>query len=188
MLNRAVFLDRDGTIIKDSGYPSELGDLVLLPGAARAIAALNDLGVKVVVISNQSGVGRGFFSRKDVDNFNAALLDILKQQSARIDAFYYCPHTPGADGEPACDCRKPGSGLFRQAAEDMNIRLESSFMIGDRLSDIIAGTDAGCSTVLLAGALPPEPNIGCKPDHIAANLVDAVEWIATLNDQPLVDN
>ncbi len=174
--DRAVFLDRDGTIIKDTGYPSRIGDMVLLRGAAAAIGDLNRRHWQVVVISNQSGVGRGMFDSSEVDEFNEELRKRLSKQGAQLDAFYYCPHEPGPDGEPACSCRKPEPGLLLQAAAELDVRLDKSVMVGDKDSDITAGARAGCRTVLLApDAAAPAP--GTEPDHVAPDLAAAVQWI-----------
>jgi len=175
MNNRAVFLDRDGTINKDVGYPANIGDLILLPGAAKAIRALNEHGLKVIVISNQSGIGRGLFGHTEVDNFNHELNDRLQAQGARIDSFYYCPHAPTASGEANCDCRKPGTGLLEQAARELGIRLQSSFMVGDKISDITAGANSGCRTILLGK--DTDTISGFMPDYDALDLLAAVEWI-----------
>lgn len=183
MNSRAVFLDRDGTINRDIGYPANIGDLILLPGAANAIRALNKLGLKVIVISNQSGIGRGLFGHTDVDNFNIELNNRLKAQGAKIDAFYYCPHAPTANGEPVCDCRKPGTGLFNRAADELEIELRSSFMAGDKISDIAAGANSGCRTILLGKNDLSETTSGFMPDHEAPNLSAAVEWILSQIDK-----
>lgn len=177
MTSSAVFLDRDGTINEDVGYPANTGDLILLPGSASAIGALNRQGLKVVVISNQSGIGRGFFGHTEVNNLNLELNKRLRAQGAWIDSFYYCPHAPAADGEPACDCRKPGTGLFDRAADELEIELRSSFMVGDKLSDITAGASCGCRTVLLGKDEHLVAAPGYKPDRQVPDLAAAVEWI-----------
>ncbi len=177
MNSRAVFLDRDGTINEDVGYPANAGDLILLPGSAGAIRALNQQGLKVIVISNQSGIGRGLFGHAEVDNLNLDLNERLKAQGAWIDAFYYCPHAPAADGEPVCDCRKPGTGLFDRAADELAIELRLSFMVGDKLSDISAGASCGCRTVLLGNDELFETAPRYRPDCRVPGLTAAVEWI-----------
>jgi len=187
MSKHAVFLDRDGTIIRDTGYPSTIDDLILLPGAAKAIETLNELGLKVVVVSNQSGVGLGFFDEATVDHFHAELRSQLKGLGARIDAFYYCPHPPGTNGETVCGCRKPGAGLINQAANELDIQLGLSFVVGDKISDIIAGSSAGCRTILLDMNHSPETASGPRPDHIAPDLLAAAEWILSQFDDPQTD-
>lgn len=187
MSNRAVFLDRDGTINKDVGYPSDIGDLILLPGSAEAIRALNRQGLKVIAISNQSGIGRGLFDHAKVDNFNLELNNCLRGQDARIDSFYYCPHAPAENGDPVCDCRKPGTGLFDQAADELDIELRSSFMVGDKISDIAAGASCGCRTILLGEQDSPETTSGIIPDYEAPDLSAAVEWILSQIENHLTE-
>lgn len=175
--NRAVFLDRDGTLNKDSGYPASIGELAVLDGAADAVKAFNAAGLKVIVISNQSGIERGFFDAAAVEGFNRELGKRLRDQGARLDAFYYCPHAPGADGEPICGCRKPEAGLLLQAADDLEVALNLSFMIGDKDSDIESGKRSGCHTVLLVEDAKTTFSPKTPPDHIAPDLLSASEWI-----------
>lgn len=187
MSNRAVFLDRDGTINKDVGYPADIEDLILLPGSAEAIRALNEQGLKVIVISNQSGIGRSLFDYKKVDNFNLELNNRLRAQGARIDFFYYCPHAPAENGKPVCDCRKPGTGLLTRAADEMDIELQLSFMVGDKFSDIMAGTSCGCNTILLGEHDLSETATGIIPDYAAPDLSAAVSWILSQIDNRLIE-
>jgi len=138
-LNKAFFLDRDGTINKDTGYVGNPTELELLPGAAEAIKMINEAGYLVIVISNQSGVARGYFSIKDVEQVNVRLNEMLMNRSAHIDAFYYCPHLPdGAVREFAtiCDCRKPKLGLFKKAIADFDLDPEQCYSCGDKERDI----------------------------------------------------
>jgi D-glycero-D-manno-heptose 1,7-bisphosphate phosphatase len=135
----AVFLDRDGVLNVDRGYTFRPEDLKMIPTAAAAVRLLNDAGFYVFVVSNQSGVARGFYSEAAVDLFNKHIQDILKGEGAHIDAFYYCPHHPdGVIKELAirCRCRKPAAGLLEQAARDWPIDLSRSFLIGDKDDDL----------------------------------------------------
>ena len=137
----AAFLDRDGVLNVDHGYTFRPGDLALIPTAAAAVRLLNEAGYYVLVVSNQSGVARGFFSEAAVKAFNAHLQEALRGEGARIDAFYYCPHHPdGAVKELAiaCRCRKPQPGMLEQAARDRPIDLGRSFLIGDKDDDLAA--------------------------------------------------
>ena len=142
----AAFLDRDGVLNVDHGYTFRPDDLELMPAAAAAVRRLNAAGYTVIVVSNQSGVARGFYTEAAVEAFNAHLRDALLAQSARIDAFYYCPHHP--DGTvPAlairCQCRKPQPGMLEQAARDWPIDRGRSFLIGDKDDDLAAAKAFG---------------------------------------------
>ncbi len=137
----AAFLDRDGVLNVDHGYTFRPEDLELMPTAAAAVRLLNDAGYYVIVVTNQSGVARGFFSEATVKSFNAHLQDALLADGGRIDAFYYCPHHPdGKIKELAirCHCRKPHPGMLEQAARDRPIDLSRSFLIGDKDHDVAA--------------------------------------------------
>tara|TARA_B100000315_G_C14436775_1_gene522793 strand:+ start:408 stop:986 length:579 start_codon:yes stop_codon:yes gene_type:complete len=152
-MNRAVFLDRDGVITQDPPhYAHRLDQLKLIPGSLEAIKLLNENEFKVIVVSNQSGVAKGYFQEEDVRIFNRALGEQLKKKESYIDAIYYCPHHSEAKIEEYridCDCRKPKPGMLLKAALKINIDLKKSFMIGDKWSDISAGYEAGCKTILV---------------------------------------
>jgi histidinol-phosphate phosphatase family protein len=135
----AVFLDRDGTIIHDRRYLSDPRGVEPLPGATDGLAALRKLGARLVVISNQSGVGRGYFTIDDVARVNARMSEILRRQGVTLDAIYVCPHAP----DEGCDCRKPQPGLIIRAATELGIDLGASFIVGDREVDVAAGHAAG---------------------------------------------
>lgn len=152
MPHNAVFLDRDGTLIEEAHYLAAPEQVRLIPGAAAAVRRLNDAGVKVVVVTNQAGVARGFFPESRVAEIHAHLTAVLAAAGATIDAFYYCPHHPTAGtGEflTDCTCRKPSPGMLLAAARDLDIDLSRSWMVGDNSSDLGAGAAAGCRTVLV---------------------------------------
>lgn len=130
----AAFLDRDGTIIEDVAYISRPEDVRLIVGAASAIAALNEAGVPVIVVSNQSGIGRGYFTHDAYERVQARVEKALRESGARLDATYICPHAP--DQRTPCACRKPGTELFLAAARDHGIDLARSWYIGDRWRDV----------------------------------------------------
>jgi D-glycero-D-manno-heptose 1,7-bisphosphate phosphatase len=132
---RAVFLDRDGTIIEDVGYLRDPNAARLLPGAAPAIRRLNEHDFLVIVATNQSGIARGLLSRNDYQLTERRVDALLRAEGARLDAHYFCPHLPELTGP--CDCRKPGVLLYRQAAEQFNIDLPRSWWIGDRMRDVL---------------------------------------------------
>ena len=172
MANRAVFLDRDGTIAIDVPYCRRPEDFKLFPNTARAIKLLNEHGYKVIIITNQSGVARGYFDEDTLERIHQKMRRELAEDGARIDGIYYCPHHPDDD----CECRKPKPKMILQAAEEHDIDIKQSFMVGDMLMDIQVGQNAGCRTVLL---LPDtgENEAGSTPDYIASDLYAAALWI-----------
>jgi D-glycero-D-manno-heptose 1,7-bisphosphate phosphatase len=141
----AIFVDRDGTVIEDVGYISDPEAVQLVPGAAAALRALRRDGFRIVLVSNQSGIGRGYFSAEQAYAVHDRMVDKLSREGADIDDFRYCPHAPDA----GCSCRKPLPGMLRQAAEALHLDLQRSFMIGDSAVDAAAGRAAGCRTILL---------------------------------------
>lgn len=177
---RAVFLDRDGTINEEVGYLDTLGKLRLLPGAAGAIGDLNRAGWAVVVVTNQSGIARGFFDEGFVEETHRRLQDLLREAGARIDGFYVCPHHPTEGREPYrmdCPCRKPRPGLILRAAAELEISLGESYMVGDTPKDVEAGTRAGARGILVRTGYgrecPPPPDTA----FVAEDLAEAVRWI-----------
>jgi D-glycero-D-manno-heptose 1,7-bisphosphate phosphatase len=142
----AVFLDRDGTLIDDVGYISDPADVRLVPGAADALQALRDAGFRLVVASNQSGLGRGLVTQEEADAVHQRFVEELDRAGGQIDAAYYCPHAP----EEGCDCRKPLPGLIIDAARELELDLKRSFMVGNSDVDVAAGKAAGCRAILLS--------------------------------------
>ena len=134
MASRAVFLDRDGTVVDDPGFLHEPGKVKLLPGAAQAIKKLNEHGFLVIIVTNQSGIARGLYTVEDYEGVQRRLIELLEKQGAHIDGAYFCPHHPQFTGR--CDCRKPGSKLFQEAQQAFDIDFTHSWWIGDRLSDV----------------------------------------------------
>jgi D-glycero-D-manno-heptose 1,7-bisphosphate phosphatase len=132
-VNKAVFLDRDGTINVDRHYVYKLEDFEFLPGVPQAIKFLNDAGYKVIVVSNQSGIARGFYTAADVEKLHGYIDGELAKHGARIDAYYICPHHPDFTGE--CECRKPKTGLVERAVREFEIDVSLSYMVGDKESD-----------------------------------------------------
>jgi D,D-heptose 1,7-bisphosphate phosphatase len=170
MGNRAVFLDRDGTIARDVHYCRRPEDFNLFKDVPVSIKMLNEKGYKTVIITNQSGIARGYFTEETLARIHQKMKDDLAAAGATIDAIYYCPHHP----DEHCKCRKPGTALFLKAAKELDIDLGQSYMVGDMEKDIEAGNNIGCKTVLLTtdGA-----TFSVCPDHKANNLVEAVQWI-----------
>lgn len=175
-LKPAVFLDRDGTIARDVPYCPGPEQFELLPGVVRAIRILNQRGITAVVITNQSGIARGYFTPDDLARIHHKLHLELAQGNAHLDGIYYCPHHP----DDGCLCRKPKPGLFMQAAHELSIDLSRSFMIGDQPKDIEAGKNAGCRTVLISTARPQENDM--VPDYTAFDILDAVNWVVSQPD------
>lgn len=182
----AVFLDRDGTLIEEvgDGFLRTTADLRLYPWAAGAVKRLNDAGLLVIVVTNQSGVARGFFDEAFLDEAHRALNAELAGSAARIDAFYYCPHHPAAAVDRyrvVCPCRKPEPGLLLRAAGELGVDPSRSWMVGDTWRDVEAGCRAGVRPVLVmsgqgreAAANPPDD---VKVEAIVENVEEAVAWI-----------
>jgi D-glycero-D-manno-heptose 1,7-bisphosphate phosphatase len=150
-MKRAVFVDRDGTINVEKDYLYRIEDFEFVGGAPEAIRLLNEAGWFVVVVSNQSGVARGYYTEEDVDNLHRYIAAELGKSGARVDAWLYCPHHPNGKGSYSlpCRCRKPKPGMLLEAARRFDIELASSVMIGDKLVDIEAGRAAGCRSILV---------------------------------------
>ena len=171
---RAVFLDRDGTLIEDMGYLKNPDGVRLLPGCGVALAALQRNGFLLVLVSNQSGIGRGWLTRDEVERVHERVVSLLAEHGARFDAVYYCPHGP----EEGCACRKPAPGMLLQAARELEIDLRTSFLVGDKPSDIEAGHRAGCRTVLL-GVDPkfPPTVFRVRPHYTARDWQEVLQYI-----------
>lgn len=177
----AVFLDRDGTINEEVGYLDSLEKLRLIPGAGEAIRRINRSGMKAVIISNQSGVARGYFDEAFVESVHERIRTLLHEHGARIDGFYWCPHHP-TEGTGAyriaCDCRKPQAGLLLKAAAELGIDLHRSYMVGDMPTDIEAAHTAGARGILVqTGHGADSRPFAAPPDFIARDILAAVAWI-----------
>jgi histidinol-phosphate phosphatase family protein len=174
MANRAVFIDRDGTMAKDVHYCRRPEDFELLPDTAKAIKLLNQHGFKVIVITNQSGIARGYFTEDMLAKIHDKMENELTKEGAWVDAIYYCPHHP----DDNCDCRKPKPKLALQAAKEHNIELEGSFVVGDLQMDVNLGKAIGCKTILI-GTAPPMNVEAAKPDIVVSDLLKAAQTILT---------
>lgn len=156
----AAFLDRDGTLIRDTGYPDDPGEVELLPGAAAAVRELNERGIPVVVVTNQSGIGRGYYGREEYRAVQAEVERLLSRAGARIDLVRHCPHHPDA----GCRCRKPRLGMYRAAARELGVDLRRALYAGDRPADVRPAGLTGGTGLLVApegrGA-PREAPAGC---------------------------
>lgn len=172
MSRPAVFLDRDGTIIKDVHYVSRPEQVELLPGAATAIRRLNQARLPVIVVTNQSGIARGFFSETDYEKVQTRTEALLDSEGAHIDASFMCPHHPDFTGP--CDCRKPGVLLFRRAAKEFGVELEKSWYVGDRLRDILPAAELGGRGILVPdGTTPPDDIARARKQFQIAPSLDA---------------
>ena len=181
----ALFIDRDGTLTEEVGYVNHPARLRLLPRSAEAIRRLNAAGVAAVVVTNQAGIARGYFSEDVLHAVNHTLTSELLRAGAKLDGLYVCPHHP-SEGEPPfraqCECRKPKPGLLLRAAADLGLDLARSTMVGDKPSDLAPGRAVGAAAVLvLTGYGRGEweyrrQRFAVEPDHVAADLLEAVEW------------
>lgn len=189
MGNPAVFLDRDGVLIEDVHLLTHPSQINLFEYAPSAIKSLKQAGFYVIVVTNQTIVARGLATEKDVERVHNTIQQLLRRAGgSHIDAFYFCPHHPNAT-LPAyridCACRKPEPGMLNQAVRDYGIKLSKSYMIGDRITDMIAGTRAGCKTILVTTGShlqkPIETNkpidLSIQPDFVCQNLNQAVKYI-----------
>ena len=165
-----VFLDRDGTVNVDSGFVRRPADVALIPGVARAIARLNAARVPVVVVTNQSGLGRGIMSSADYIAVRDRVAELLREHAgARVDGTYECPHDPRL-GE--CACRKPGTALFARAAHHLDLALDRSWYVGDRWRDIAPGLELGGEGILVPGASTPDDDL--RTAHERARVADTL--------------
>jgi D-glycero-D-manno-heptose 1,7-bisphosphate phosphatase len=180
----AVFLDRDGTLIEEVGYLDRPERVELYPWSVDAIRALNRAGLRIVMVTNQSGIARGFFTEAIVEAVHAHLAALLEASGAHIDAYYYCPHHPDgkvAEYARACDCRKPARGLVDRAVGELGIDPRQSFTIGDRWLDVALARTIGARGILVRTGygLTEEgrPMKGIVADAVVDNLIEAVGWI-----------
>lgn len=193
MSRKAIFMDRDGTVSDEVGYVNHIDRYRLLPRSAEAIRRINAAGFLSFVITNQSGVARGLFDEALILKVHETLGRWLNEAGARLDGIYYCPHHP-KEGEPpwrlACDCRKPKPGLLLRAAREHDVDLASSYMIGDTVLDIEAARNVGATGVLVLTGYGKGDLVyrmaqrGLQPAHVAADLLEAVEWILEREKRP----
>ena len=174
-MNKAVFLDRDGTILKDCDYLSNPDHIRVYKGVIPALKNLKKKGWRLVIGTNQSGIGRGYFTVKEMEKVHRRLFSIFKKDGLVMDMVVFCPHGPN-DG---CDCRKPGQGMIRKAAKRFNLDLEQCVAVGDKESDILWGKRAGARTVLVLTGSGRKVRDArrVKPDYVARSLSYAVKWI-----------
>lgn len=177
-LNRrpAAFVDRDGTIIRDANYIRDPAHVELLPGAAAAVRRLNEQQVAVIIVTNQSGIARGWLTGEDYEAVQGRLASLLAAEGARVDAVYMCPHHPDVNGP--CDCRKPGLALYRQAIAEHELDGATSLFVGDRMRDVTPASAFGGQGILLdVDSTPPEDRERARAESTATaqSLGDAVD-------------
>lgn len=174
MSRRAVFLDRDGTVIRDFRFIGRPDQVELVAGAAAAIRRLNDAGWPVIIVTNQSGIARGYFKEADYERVRTRMEEVLAQHGARIDASYMCPHHPDVAGP--CECRKPGTLLYRQAAKEHKLDVAGSWYVGDRLRDVLPARKLGGRGILVPSSETPAADLeqARKDFEVAASLDEAV--------------
>jgi len=184
--HEAIFLDRDGTINEEVDYLCSLDQLRIFPVTAAAVRLINEAGMKTVVVTNQSGVARGFFDEAFIATVHDRIAESLEKEGARIDRFYYCPHHP-TEGMPPyrreCDCRKPKPGMLLRAAEELHIDLTGSYVIGDSKRDIDMAEAVGAQGILVRTGHGDRYHEPGNAVHIADDILEAVAWIMR-NRQP----
>ncbi|MGH9890406.1 MAG: D-glycero-alpha-D-manno-heptose-1,7-bisphosphate 7-phosphatase [bacterium] len=178
MSSRAVFVDRDGTIIEELHYPDDPQKVRLLPGAGEALAELRKAGFLLVLVSTQSGVGRGLFAEEAVRLVHDRMMELLEPYGVALDDSRYCLHAPW-DG---CSCRKPSPRMLEEAARRLDIDTGASFMIGDKPEDVEAGARAGCRTILIA-PVDKRPSSRVRPDVVSADWANIVGYIRSVETE-----
>ena len=179
MKNKAVFIDRDGTINVDGPYLDDPDEFEMYPGVGEGVKKLKENGFKIIVITNQSGIARGYFTKSDLAAIHDKMNAEFKKFKVDLDGIYYCPHHP----DDNCNCRKPKTGLFEKAIKEHDIDVKKSYMLGDGIHDIEAGKKIGVTTILIPVPYMGEETISeknreeCNPDYIADDFANTVEWI-----------
>lgn len=185
MKRKAVFIDRDGTINRDVGYPSSYSVIDIYPFSFTAVKKIKQAGLLAVIITNQSGVGRGLIEEKTLQNIHTKLNEEFERHDVSFDGIYYCPHYVFSKTEKyrkECSCRKPNPGMGRLAAKDLHIDMSSSYMIGDKVEDLLFGININAAPILVLTGYGQESqkkleDKGIQPAYVAKNLLDAAEWI-----------
>jgi D-glycero-D-manno-heptose 1,7-bisphosphate phosphatase len=173
MKNKAVFIDRDGTINEDGPYLSDPGQFKMYPGVGEGVKRLKDAGFKIIVVTNQSGIARGYFTEEDLTAVHDRMKEEFASFGVTLDGIYYCPHHPNQ----SCSCRKPNTGLFEKAMREHDIDPGRSYMIGDTELDVVAGERVGARTVLISSEPTKETPGRALRGHEALGFAEAVDWI-----------
>lgn len=174
-MKKFVLLDRDGTIIVDKHYLCDPEGVELIPNAAEGLKKIQSLGYGLIILTNQSGIGRGYYSEKQMHAVNARMLELLNSGGVSIDGIYFCPHSP----DQSCNCRKPETGMIEAAKKDFPINTSESYVIGDKACDINCGKNAGTRSILVrtGKGLKSEATIGSEADYVADDLLDCFNFI-----------
>jgi len=185
-----VFLDRDGTLNVDTGYVKSPDDFTVLPGVGAALARLKQAGARLVVVTNQSGLGRGYFSSRDLEAIHSKLRLVLAEDGVTLDGLYFCPHHP----DDHCNCRKPARGMIDRAHAELKVDLSRAYVIGDSVRDVELAKQVGAQSLLVmtgssgAEALADLTVRDLPPDYVAEGLSQAVDWIvAHATHRPAAD-
>ena len=174
-MHKAIFIDRDGVINKDLGkYVTKPDEFEFIPGSVEALKKLHDSDFKVLIITNQGGIGKGTYTEKDVKDIHQKMHNLLGENGIELDGVYFCPHHPDGD----CDCRKPRLGMIMKAIKEHDIDPKRSFFIGDKTTDVKAGKDIGCKTFLVqTGYAGKDNRCDVEPDFVVSDLLEAVNMI-----------
>ena len=169
-----IFVDRDGTLLQDPGYLHLLEDYAPLAGALEGLRTLQEAGFGIVIVTNQSGIARGYFSERDFHRFQEHVIADFRAHGVRIDASYFCPHDP----EAGCNCRKPATGLLERAQNELNVEMEGSWMIGDKPEDMELARRAGCRGIYVLTGEGPRRRAELPPEiPVARDMVEASRHI-----------
>lgn len=181
-LRSAVFLDRDGTLNVEKNYLYKIEDWEWIPGAVKAIQLINKMGMLAIIVTNQSGIARGYYQQADVDLLHEWLVQELAKKGAKIDGFYVCPHHPEYSSGTQCNCRKPEPGLLKKAARDFAIDLPHSYMIGDKMADVNVALKIGVTPILVLTGHGQQVQKNCPSSIIVkSNVLEAVKYIQNMN-------
>jgi len=183
-MKRAIFIDRDGTIIKDKGYITNVSFVELIPGAAQAINRFHSLGFIVVLVTNQSAVGRGYITEDELAKIHKTMKQLLFQEGSFLDAIYACPHHP----DERCGCRKPEPGLIRKACKDFDINIAKSYIVGDQKADVELGKKEGMSSILVLTGHGKDTVKETSPDYVVNNILEAEKLIERIEGKDVVEN
>jgi D,D-heptose 1,7-bisphosphate phosphatase len=168
-MNKAIFFDRDGTLIVDKGYNCKISQLEFFSDTIKVLKHFSDLSYKLVIITNQSGIGRGYYSKNDYNVFQKRFLNELSINKIKINKIYYCPHHPNMN----CECRKPSIFLVKKAQNYFNLNLSLSYFVGDKDEDIKCGRDSGCKTVRIKSGYPQNET----SDFFISSLIELIDVI-----------
>ncbi|HPZ07140.1 MAG TPA: D-glycero-beta-D-manno-heptose 1,7-bisphosphate 7-phosphatase [Candidatus Eremiobacteraeota bacterium] len=173
-MTKAVFLDRDGTINPDKNYLYRIEDWEFIPGSVEGMKLLFDKDYKLVIVTNQAGIGKGYYRKEDMEKLHNYVISLLKEKNIEIAGIYFCPHDPAEN----CNCRKPGTAMTEQSIRELNINISESYCVGDKTCDIKMGKDTGCKTILVkTGKGGQDGEYKVEPDFIVEDLLEAAKLI-----------